>query len=93
MAQLTRSPSARGRRPRTRRSRPGRRQLRDCGSERCVEISGQWDVELPGEREFFYATAAEVKEALINYQGHLLDYADLAEAAEFRQSENERRRI
>lgn len=44
------------------------------------------------KREFFYATAGEVKEALINYQGHLLDYADFAEAAEFRQSENERRR-
>lgn len=44
-------------------------------------------------REFFYATAAEVKGALINYQGHLLDYDDFAEAAEFRQSENERRRI
>ena len=42
-------------------------------------------------REFFYATPAEVKEALATYQGHLLDYTDEALAEEFHLSENERR--
>ena len=41
-------------------------------------------------REFFYATPAEVREHLLALTGELLQYDELAEAAEFRQSESGR---
>jgi hypothetical protein len=43
-------------------------------------------------REFFYATPSEVRELLAKHAGHLLDFVDEPEAAEWRQSEGERRR-
>lgn len=41
-------------------------------------------------REFFYATPAEVREHLLALTGELLQYQELAEAVEFRQSESAR---
>jgi len=43
-------------------------------------------------REFFYATPSEVRALLAQHAGHLLDFVDEPEAAEWRQSEGERRR-
>ena len=40
-------------------------------------------------REFFYATAAEVRDLLADVAGDLLEYTDTAEAFEFRQSVND----
>jgi len=39
-------------------------------------------------REFFYATASEVKEHLLELAGALLSYEEMPEALEFRQSQN-----
>jgi uncharacterized small protein (DUF1192 family) len=41
-------------------------------------------------REFFYATPAEVKQHLVDLAGELLEYDDLAEALEYRQSLDQR---
>jgi hypothetical protein len=41
-------------------------------------------------REFFYVTPAQVREALIELDGHLLEFVDDAPAEEFQQSQNER---
>ena len=38
-------------------------------------------------REFFYATAAEVKEELLKIDGSVLEYYDEAEAEQFRLSQ------
>jgi Domain of unknown function (DUF4041)/T5orf172 domain len=43
-------------------------------------------------REFFYATPGEVRALLAQHAGHLLDFVEEPEAAEWRQSEGERRR-
>jgi hypothetical protein len=43
-------------------------------------------------REFFYATPGEVRAHLAQHAGHLLDFVEEPEAAEWRQSEGERRR-
>ena len=40
-------------------------------------------------REFFYATAAEVRDLLAEVAGDLLEYTDSAEASEYHQSMNE----
>jgi hypothetical protein len=42
-------------------------------------------------REFFYATAQEVRDVLLQLRGSLLQFVDLPEALEWRQSENLRR--
>ncbi|HEX4420386.1 MAG TPA: GIY-YIG nuclease family protein [Kofleriaceae bacterium] len=42
-------------------------------------------------REFFYATAQEVRDVLIQLRGSLLQFVDTPEALEWRQSENLRR--
>jgi len=41
-------------------------------------------------REFFYVTPAEVRDALIDLHGHVLEFTEVAEASEFRQSQVER---
>jgi hypothetical protein len=43
-------------------------------------------------REFFYAAPGEVRALLAQHAGHLLDFVEEPEAAEWRQSEGERRR-
>jgi hypothetical protein len=44
-------------------------------------------------REFFHVTAHEVKEALAQLNGHVLEYTELPEAVEYHQSVNERHRL
>ena len=43
-------------------------------------------------REFFYAAPGEVRTLLAQHAGHLLDFVEEPEAAEWRQSEGERQR-
>lgn len=43
-------------------------------------------------REFFYATPSEVRDALADLNGHLLEFTEVPEAEEFRQSQNERQK-
>jgi hypothetical protein len=42
-------------------------------------------------REFFYITPAEAKEALLDLAGELVEYVEVPEALEYRQSLNEAR--
>jgi hypothetical protein len=64
-------------------------------SEDAVGIEGQLHERLAdrrvnrvnNRREFFYATPGEVKTILLELTGELLQYDDLAEALEFRQSQ------
>lgn len=44
-------------------------------------------------REYFYATPAEVKEALVAHQVQVLEYHEQAEAVEFEASEQQRRQL
>jgi hypothetical protein len=44
-------------------------------------------------REFFRVSPAEVRDALINHQGSIIEWVDSAEAAEWRQSETTRRQL
>jgi hypothetical protein len=44
-------------------------------------------------REFFYVTPEEVKTALLRLRGHLLTFADIPEALEWKQSESERQKL
>ena len=44
-------------------------------------------------REYFYATPAEVKEALVAHQVQVIEYHEQAEAVEFEASEQQRRQV
>jgi hypothetical protein len=42
------------------------------------------------KREFFYATPAQVRDALVELDGHVLEFNEQPDDEEFRQSEYER---
>jgi hypothetical protein len=66
-------------------------------SDDAVGIESQMHTKLEGRRvnrvnnrrEFFYCTPSEAKELLLGLTGELLEFTEMAEAVEFRQSRND----